>query len=106
MGQWPSEALFLASIAGAYQVAFAKAASKSHLEFTCLKVRVSCISCIQDGVVQMADILLKPLAGICRQKDMDDALQQLYLCQKRSAVLNSVRSRIHIFPSVFLDMEQ
>lgn len=99
-GQWSAEHLFIASLISAYLVAFLKQSKKNHLALKSVLITGSYTSDNLEECLEIADIIIKPVVYVNDQKWMGIVLKALYSCEKKCPILNSVKARIHIFPTV------
>ncbi|WP_035644000.1 OsmC family protein [Flavobacterium sp. ASV13] len=99
---WTAEHLFIASILGSYMTAYLRTAKNKGIDYKSFKSTGRASFTISDDVSEITDILIRPTIVIIKSSQINKALKIFSLCRDHSLVLNALKIRIHIFPSVVL----
>lgn len=99
---WSAEHLFIASVASSYMTAFLRTAKNKGINYKSYKSSIRASVAISDKVSEITDILIRPTIVIIERSQINKTLKIFSLCREHSLVLNSLKIRIHIFPSVVI----
>lgn len=100
---WSAEHLFIASIESSYMAAFFRAAKNKGIKCKSFKSTARTSILISDKNAEITDIIIRPVVTIEQRKDINRTLKIFPACKDHCLVLNSLKSRIHIFPSVSVE---
>ncbi|MBF4494255.1 hypothetical protein IRZ83_13285 [Flavobacterium sp. JLP] len=97
---WSSEHLFIASIESSYMTAFFRAAKNKGIIFKSFKSTARASILISDEFSEITDIVIRPTVIISESNHINKILKLFSVCKDQGLVLNALKVRLHIFPSV------
>jgi organic hydroperoxide reductase OsmC/OhrA len=100
---WSAEHLFLAAVESSYMTAFLNIAKHKGIKFKKFKSTARASILLSDDFSEITDIVLRPVVSIEESNQINKTLKIFSLCKEHCLVLNALKVRLHIFPSVNLE---
>jgi len=97
---WSAEHLFVASIESSYMAEFFKAPKHKGIKYKNFKSTARATIRLSDEFAEITDIVLRPTVIIEQSNKINKTLKILANCKEHSLVINTLKVRLHIFPSV------
>jgi len=97
---WSAEHLFLAAIESSYMTAFFSAAQHKGIKCKSFKSTARAIILLSDEFSEITDVVLRPIVIIEESNKINKTLKIFSLCKEHCLVVNALKVRLHIFPSV------
>ncbi|MNR20524.1 hypothetical protein D3C85_1373710 [compost metagenome] len=83
--------------------AFFNIAKRKGIKFKSFKSTARASLLLSDDFTEITDIVLKPIVVIEESKMINKTLKIFSLCKEHSLIINALKVRLHIFPSVNLE---
>ena len=99
---WSAEHLFIAAVESCYMAAFFSTAKNKGIKFKSFKSTARASILISDDFSEITDIVLRPIVTIEERSQISKTLKIFSLCKEHCLVVNALKVRLHIFPSVCL----
>lgn len=99
---WSAEHLFIASIESSYMTAFFRTAKNKGIKCKSFKSTARASILISDEHAEITDIIIRATVTIDQSKQINRALKIFPVCKDHCLVLNTLKIRVHIFPSVIV----
>lgn len=100
---WSAEHLFLAAVESSYMTAFFNIAKHKGIKFKKFKSTARASILLSDEFSEITDIVLRPMVIIEESKMVNKTLKIFSICKEHCLVVNALKVRLHIFPSVNLE---
>jgi len=97
---WSAEHLFLAAIESSYMAEFFKAAKDKGIKYKNFKCTARATIRLSGEFAEITDIVLRPTVIIEQSNKINKTLKIFANCKEHSLVINTLKVRLHIFPSV------
>lgn len=97
---WSAEHLFIASIESSYMNAFFRTAKNKGIKFKSFNCTARASVLISDEFSEITDIVIRPKVAILESNQINKTLKLFSLCKDNCLVINALKVRLHIFPSV------
>jgi len=97
---WSAEHLFLAAIESSYMAEFFKTAKHKGIKYKNFKCTARATIRLSGEFAEITDIVLRPTVIIEQSNKINKTLKILANCKEHSLVINTLKVRLHIFPSV------
>lgn len=100
---WSAEHLFLASVESSYMASFFNITKHKGINFKSYKSTARASILISDDFSYITDIVLRPIVIIGESKKINKTLKIFSLCKEHCLVVNALKVRLHIFPSISVE---
>jgi|GEM_PF-1774631 len=100
---WSAEHLFIASVESSYMAAFFKTAKNKGIRYKSFKSVARASVVVLDDHSEITDIVIKPVVTIVESRLINKTLKIFSVCKDHCLVLNALKVRLHIFPSVIVE---
>jgi len=100
---WSAEHLFIAAVESSYMTAFFNTAKHKGIKFKQFKSTARASILVSDEFSEITDIVLRPVVSIEESNQLNKTLKIFSLCTQHCLVVNALKVRLHIFPSVHLE---
>lgn len=100
---WSAEHLFLAGIEGAIMATFFKTAESRAIRYVSYKSSARASIVIGAHCPEITDIVIRITVIICNRKDISKTLKIFSTCKENNMILNALKIRMHIFPTVIVE---
>lgn len=100
---WSAEHLFLAAVESSYMTAFFNTAKHKRIKFKQFKSTARASILLSDEFSEITDIVLRPIVIIEERNQFNKTLKIFSLCTQHCLVVNALKVRLHIFPTVNLE---
>lgn len=97
---WSAEHLFIASVESSYMTAFFRTVKNKGIKFKSFKSTAQASVRISDEFSEITDIVIRPAVVISESSQINKTLKLFSICRDHCLVLNALKVRLHIFPSV------
>ena len=97
---WSAEHLFIASVESSYMTGFFRVAKHKGLTFKSYTSTARASTLISDEFSEITDIVIRPIVVITDRDKISRVLKIFSICRDHSLVLNALKIRLHVFPSV------
>jgi organic hydroperoxide reductase OsmC/OhrA len=97
---WSAEHLFIASIESSYMTAFFRIAKNKGIKFKSFSCTARASVMIGDEFSEITDIIIRPTVTILESNQINKTLKLFSVCKDHCLVLNTLKIRLHIFPSI------
>jgi organic hydroperoxide reductase OsmC/OhrA len=97
---WSAEHLFIASIESSYMNVFFRIATNKGIKFKSFNCTARASVLISDEFSEITDIIIRPTVAISERNQMNKTLKIFSVCKEHCLVMNALKVRIHLFPSV------
>ena len=102
---WSAEHLLVASLETSYMIAFFKTAKNKGIKYNSFKSSAKGSIIMTDEYSEITDIIIKPTVTILESNQINKTLKIFSLCREHCLVLNALKIRTHIFPSVIVEKQ-
>ncbi|WP_291287490.1 OsmC family protein [Flavobacterium sp.] len=97
---WSAEHLFLAAVETSYMSAFFNSAQHKGIRLKKFKSSARASILVSGEFSEITDIVLRPIVSIEKSNQINKTLKIFSLCKEYCLVVNALKVRLHIFPTV------
>ena len=104
-GRWTPEHFLVAAVASCFVCTFSGMAERSRLEFASFNLDAEGVLGNEDGTWRFAEIKLRPVASILKEKDRKRAIRLLEKAEKSCLIARSLEFKVVLLPDVKVEAE-